>query len=443
MKHRRQFDLVVIGAEPCGLVAAACAAREGAACAIIETGLEAPLGPSAPAIPNFVWRRLDLHETALTVEPVSAYVSLFKNGDKFATYKNDRRTAEAVRSQDPGDGALWEDFVGEMRSHTERSLSFRDFLVDGETAGAAQTAHTPHLMTDAAMTDALVTVLNDYFQNDTLKAHLAAIAGAAFAIGGEEPGSRLAASSICGDDAWRIKNAQALSETLDHLCASLGVARIMSPIESIDRQDPRTFIIDLSDGDEVRTGALMASSSRIARAAGLQIDGDPSPIFADENVEAVVTFTLSSDAEPPAQDIAGDSAIYYIAENPDEVRAARDAVLEGRTPDNPPLVIEFAGREVVVRAPYCPRMLASDEGSREWTGQDRQLLGARVAQRLAEYLNGALDGIETTDVRLLHIAPDDLDRAPIETSSPIAAPEPDADEIGAAARLALKLVANG
>ena len=69
MTKRRQFDLIVIGAEPAGFAAAGCAAREGARTALIRTGDKSLRVASMPGVPDFfrggyrdLLHRIDTHD---------------------------------------------------------------------------------------------------------------------------------------------------------------------------------------------------------------------------------------------------------------------------------------------------------------------------------------------------------------------------------------------
>ena len=435
MKQRRQFDLVVFGAEPSGLAAAACAAKSGARCAVIKTGLEPTEVASAPHIPNFVWRQLDLQDTGLIVEPVSARVSLFEDGRSIATFPDHHRTREALLDKSPSDGALWIDFSDEMarkqRKNEKTPATICDRLADAE--------RRPTL--DSAETDPLTDILDDYFFDADLKTHLSTVAGIAFGLSGEEPGSGRALASLSMREAWPVKNGDILAMTMERVCERAGVERFSSAVRRMERVDARAIDIDFELGDDIRTRALMASSARLAVMAGLPLAGDTAALVNFENAEAYVSVKLADQPVRPDVDGAGDNTVFFIAESPDEIRAARDAVLEGRTPENPPLTFEFSEKEIIVRTPYCPKLLASEDGPREWTGQDRQVLGKQIVQRLGKYLNGALTNVQRTDVKIHGASELEPERRIATEAVELMAPEPDLDEIGAAARLALRLVA--
>ena len=433
MKNRRQFDLVVFGAEPAGLAAAACAARGGAKCAVIKTGFESSYSGSAPPVPNFVWRKLELHESGLKVSPVDAYVSLFEDGETIATFADDRRTQEQMLTAHPSDGALWMDFQAEMARK-------RDDCGDENSQFVASLAGGEALTLDSGATEAASDLLSDYFESDAVKTHLASVAMLAFGLGGEEPGSGSALASVSDKTAWRVNDGEILAMTLERVCERAGVERFASAVRRIEQHDPRTIDIDFELGDDIRTRAFMASSARVARAAGLRVKGGGTPLDDMETAEALISVKLEDTPKPPDGAETGETVIYYIAESEKELRDARDAVLEGRTPDTPPMTFELSDKEIIVRAPYCPRVLSTEDGPREWTGQDRQALGRQVVSRLGKYLNGALPMVQRTDVKLFGVAELEPER-PINADAPaINAPAPSVDEIGVAAKLAIELV---
>ncbi len=437
MKNRRQFDLVIFGADPGGFAAAACAARAGAVCAVVKTGHELMGAGSASTVPNFVWRQLDLHETDLVVEPIEARVSLLPDGGAVASFADDQRTEDELSKASPNDGALWADFKGEMRrKHARKKLPREEIFA----ALGATFAATPM---DGAPTDTLDAVLDDYFDSDAIKTHLAAVAGLAFGLGGEEPGSAYALASAVDRNAWRVKDGAGLLATLERVSEKAGVEHYDARARRIVRHDARHFDVELENAEILRAGALMASSPRIAWALGLKIKGDPSPLSNRENAEAMISVKLSQEILPPASAPEGVAATYYIMESAEEIRAARDAVLEGRIPDVAPISFELGDREILVRTSYCPKVLVSEDGPREWTGQDRQILGKQVVQRLERYLNGALDSVQRTDVKICGAADLEPEFALNDDAPAIAAPPPEVNEIAAAARLAMRLVANG
>ncbi|MEL7486821.1 MAG: FAD-binding protein, partial [Pseudomonadota bacterium] len=366
MKNRRQFDLVVFGAEPAGLAAAACAARAGAKCAVIKTGYEMGYAGAAPSVPNFVWRQLELHETGLSVAPVDALVSLFEDGRSIATFEDDRRTQDALLASHPSDGALWLDYQAELARRRAATCD-----QNGQFIASLSAPET--LSLDSATTDSVSDILADYFESDDLKTHLSTVAGLAFSLGGEEPGSGAALASVADADAWRVRDGEILAMTLERVCERAGVERFASAVASIEQHDPRTLDIDFELGDDIRTRALMASSARVARAAGLRVKGGAS-LDDVEAAEALISVKLAEAPKPPKTDAEGEAFIYYIGETEDALRDARAAVLEGRTPDEPPMSFEFSDHEIIVRTRYCPRVLHTEEGPREWTGQDRQAL---------------------------------------------------------------------
>lgn len=434
MKNHRHFDLVVLGAEPCGYVAAACAARAGASCAIVTTGTERPSLFATAAIPNAIWRRLDLHEAEFSAQDVTAHISLFEDGHAVATYPNEKETIDALSVNHPGDGALWTDFRQSMKQVTAMQSDTGDDLLS-----EFEEQHIPASM-QASRTDTVNTVLDDYFEQDALKAHLAAISGMTFGVGGEEPGSVFALASATDDAAWKTKNAQGIMEMLRRICEKHNVVEMTSPVRRIFKKGRGDFELAFELGDEIRASCLMTASTHVTKSLGLKSDRDLSALSVKENAEATINVKLSGKAKPPKKIENGEDAIFYIAESADEIRAARDAVLEGRTPETPPLMFEFGDKEIIVRTPFCPRLIETEDGPREWTGQDRQVLGKQVVDRLSKYLNGSLDGIQRTEVNMIGAGELDPENMLNEDTPVIPTPVSGANDIAAAADLAMRLI---
>ena len=74
----KAYDIIVIGDDEASLCAAAAAAQHGVHVAILSPPRKAMHSSQASfvAVPNFVWRRFDLHDYGLALEPASARVTL-------------------------------------------------------------------------------------------------------------------------------------------------------------------------------------------------------------------------------------------------------------------------------------------------------------------------------------------------------------------------------
>lgn len=179
----------------------------------------------------------------------------------------------------------------------------------------------------------------------------------------------------------------------------------------------------------------MASCALVGEAAGLRIVSPGTALLRRTGAEA--TISLRYDKRPK---LAGKSSHgrFHTAADRRQIARARVAMTEGRIPDEAPFTIEFVGKQVIVRAPYCPTRIRENGENREWTGQDRQIL-ARQAIDQIERLFGDIGTAREVEVTLGPDVASGLCRRSFATP-PIAAPSPSHDEVGAAATLAMEIV---
>lgn len=442
MKKKPPYDLLVIGAEPAGFAAAACAARQGANVGLIRAGEKKPRGGSNPGIPDFVWRKLNLQDAGLDVQPVSARVSLFEGGRSIATYASAGKTRDALEKTGGGDHHLWADFNDAL----SRLWSEGEDVARASAAGKEKSA--PLLAALCApqgaaaagrLTRSTSSLLEDFFASDELKTHLASVALAPFGLGGDEPGSGLALAALSEPAAWRMRGGakgRSLLEALEEAAKAAGVEIIEQRLRSVAAADNRARAVTLENGDVIRARHVMAASIDAAARADLDLAPAFSPLARRDG--AVADIRLRFQKAPPALE-AGKGAVYYLADSLGAIADARDAALEGRLIERMPISFEFNKDEIVVHAPYCPAFLKTENEIREWSEQDRQALGMQIVARLEPFLNGATKSVKRIDIRVTPAAPLPGD-APARA---ILAPPPGHDPIGAAARLALELVSGG
>lgn len=443
-RARKAFDLIVIGAEEAGLAAAACVARAGARAALVRRTAEQPPGASSPGVPDFVWRRLDLQETGIDAAPAGPVVSLFKDGKELATYRERERTALALAEQAAPGHHLWADFHVslEAMAREEGALIARSVVsaarqAAGPLLGAATGAGGAETL--ARLTAPARSVIDDYFDDEAMRAHLCNIALAPLGLAGDEAGSALALSSLSEPAAWRIRTGgrgPTLLKALEERCASAGVEIFDSKILRVEGADEKTRQVILENGETLRARRLMAASVGAAAEAGVPLTPALSPLARRSGAVADIRLRFS---KPPAPPTDHPDATYYLSDGPDALAQARDAALEGRFVERPPISFEFSEGDIVVRAPYCPDALVTEGESRDWTEQDRQAFGRQIVSRLAPYLNGAGRALRRIDVR---VASAGAHQGGDPAASAVA-PPPSHDPIGAAARLALDLVRDG
>ncbi|MFZ5615983.1 MAG: hypothetical protein ACOZAA_01490 [Pseudomonadota bacterium] len=417
MAQRETVDLLVIGADAAGLAAAACAARRGASTALAASGTELAEDGAVPEPPNFVWRLLDFHQYDLAFEPVAARTSLFADTPPLSTFDDERETARALGLRSAPLEHLWPAFVDEMKRQARAK--------DGERE--AGLAPSRHLSANAA--------LDDYFSDEDLKAHLIAAHVAPFGLAGDEAGS-VEALIGAGEHPRRRTAAGPLVDALKSAAASAGVDIAAGKLRSLAREGGKFWKAAMEDGREIRARRAMASSAFLGEAAGLRIAAGRAPLARRGGVEATIRIRYDRKPKLPPKEAA---ASYLAASGRAAIVRARNSMLEGRIDEDAPIAFEIRGKEIIARAPFCPARLEDNGELREWTGQDRQILGRQAAAIIERRLGTALGTVREIETT---IGPDvraGLKRRSFETP-PIPAPAPSDDPVGAAAALALEIV---
>lgn len=440
MSKRRPYGLIVVGAEVAGLAAAGCAAREGARVALLDTGDKPPQGASEPAVPDFVWRKLNLQDFGLDAKPIEARISLFPQGRALRTFQSMRKTQEELELCAPEDARLWAAFARELSRLREdgEAIARRSALgARGKNAPpaflGALTGQSGATLA-ARLTQRSRALLDDYFRDEALKIHLASIALSPFGLGGDEAGSALALGASDAPAAWRVRAGRkgpSVERALEEAALAAGAEIIEARIEELSFEEEKSACITLHNGEALRGRRVMAASLDAAARAHIAVAPAFSPLARRDGARAHVRLRLQKAATPSA---GARSAIYYLADSLSSFAEARDAVLEGRLYEKAPISFEYQKDEIIVDAPYCPAFLNSDGESREWTEQDRQALGRQIVERLSPFIEGGARAVKRIEVR---IAPS---VAPQGDRLGIAAPPPGHDPVGAAARLALDLI---
>ena len=442
MKQRRQFDLVIIGADAPGLAAAACAARAHAdialRVAVVRTGEEAPAGPATPGVPDFVWRRLDLHQSNLKAKPVEAMVSIFDETHTLATYQNPRRTARALEAAGADDNRLWTDYAdARTRAWAEAEALLRG-AAKGKSALLSELGGANGARLARRLTQSCADILDDHFDNEELKTHLASAALMPLGLAGDEPGSGLALASAGDPAAWRVTTGPkgpSLMKALEDACAAASVTIFDGAVRDIEILDEKNRAVILEGGETLKTPLVMTGSAANRTASRLGAAPSLSPLARRDGASAEVRVKLAKTATPPGEE---EDAIFFAAGSREALKVARDAALEGHLPDEPPIYFRFVKDEIVVTAPYCPAVLYTEDERRDWSEQDRQALGRRIVERLGAVLNGAVKNVRRVDVKIAarESAAAAVGAGPVR----LLAPPASHDEIGAAARLAMELV---
>lgn len=445
MKQRRQFDLVVIGADAPGLAAAACAARAhpevALKVALIRTGDEPPPGPVSPGVPDFVWRKLDLHLSSLKAKPIDAMVSLFDEGRTLSTGRNTRRTGRALEASGADPARLWADYIEAQASVLEEADGLQHAAAKGAAPILAALAAPKGVRLAERLTRTCGDMLDDHFASEELKLHLASAALMPLGLGGDEPGSALALAAFGDQAAWRVSTGDreaGLLKALEEVCATAGVVIFESAVRDIQVSDEKVRLVMLDNGEALKAPAVMAARASSEAAARLGAAPAFSPLARREGACAEVRVKF---ARPPAPPNGAGDALFFAAGSRETLKAARDAALEGRIPDEPPIYFRIVKDEIVVTAPYCPAALYADDERRDWSEQDRQALGRRIVERLGAVINGDMKNVRRIDVK---VSQREAGAGAVGAGpARLVVPPAGHDEIGAAARLAMELVRGG
>lgn len=414
MAQRPSIRLLVIGADAAGYAAAACAARSGAAVALTATGGETLPEGAVAEPPNFVWRLLDLHQYGLKFEQPAPKTSLFGDGKAPLSTSDDAgSTGEKLAARDASLEYLWPAFVEQTKRGEAGALTGRTL-----DCGRYQSANA---------------ALDDWFADEDLKTHLVCALVSPFGLAGDEAGS--VAALFAGAVSPRRLAAASLFDILKTAAESAGVETAPGRLVALTRGDGKTFTAAMDDGREIRAKAAMASSALIGEAAGLRIAAKGSPLLRRSGAEA--TIRIRYDRKPKIAAKAM-SAGYFTAPDRAAMRRARNNMLEGRIDEDSPLSFEIRGKEIIARAPFCPARLRENGELRDWTGQDRQILGRQAAATIAKRL-GSVGTVRDIEVAIGADAASGLKRRTFH-ASPIPAPPPSHDAIGAAAALALEIL---
>lgn len=404
MSDRASIDFLVIGADAAGFAAAAVAAKSGARVAIASTGHEAIVPGLAIEPPDFVWRMLDLHLYGLKLEAPAAHISLF-DGDALATDADTAKTSQLLAAREPSLEHLWPAFIA-------------------EAGGGADTFLSAHEL------------LDDHFADEALKTHLVSSFVAPFGLAGDEAGSA-AALAFAASCARRRVPAATLHDALKEAATKAGVEALGGRVTGLSRGDAKSLRVMLDNGREIRARRLMASTAPGAEAAGLLVDAGASPLLRRAGAEALIVIRY--DKRPAAEEVR-QAGVFHTAQSAAEIGLARDAMIDGRIEDAPVLSFTVNGKEIIARAAFAPAQLRENGELREWTGQDRQILGRNAAAVIAKRLDGRVGSVREIEVTIGADVAAGLRRRAFGLRA-VRAPEPSDDEIGAAARLALELVA--
>lgn len=440
------LDVLVVGSDEASLCAAACAARGGARVGLLRSKPEGKRqsGASVSAVPNAVWRRLDLQDYGVSLEPVSARISLMEEGESVATYASVRQTGAALAANGAKDHLLWSSFVDDM-ARLHRTADLNDAVTGSPNGVEPLTGlleNPRRLAAVGQLTGTCADLLDDFFSDDRLKAHLAACSVGRAGLGGRELGAALEVPQSLDDDAWRVRSTAdgaSLHAVLEKICTDSGVEYFEGALVSISAEGGKHKTIDITGGVKLKSRCVFFATPEAAASAGIETPA--SPLTAQNKVTASMRFKLRKSVKPPAGD---KDAIFFILDNIDDLQTARDCVVDGQLPESLPVEFEFARNgDLIARTHYCPKAFREEGEWRDWTGQDRQAVAARITQRLASRMSALPAAIKKSKIEF--IGADESGRNTPTLASPglVVIQPSHHNTIGAAVQLLDRVLAHG
>ncbi len=439
------FDVLVVGSDEASLCAAACAARGGARVGLLRQKQSSKSQPiaSISAVPNAVWRRLDLQDFGVSLDPVSARATLLPEDKAVVTYDSARKTGDALAAEGVDDHLLWSAFLDDMKQ-LKRTARLDDMTTTGVNGTAPLVSlleDTQRLAAIGQVTGSCTAQLDDYFSDPELKAHLAAHAMGRVGLGGKELGAALELAEAMDDTAWRVRangGNKPLFSALEKVCAESGVEFFEGTLVSVTADGNKHKSVNITGDQKVKTRWVFFATPEAAVSAG--IDRPASPIASGGMVTALMRFKLKKPMTPPTAD---ENAVFFILDDIEELQEARDSVIDGQLPETLPVEFEFAANgDVVARTQYCPKAFREENEWREWTGQDRQALAARITQRLSSRMKNFSKAIKKSSIDMIGAETPSSDV--IDSSPELFVIQPNhQNSIGAAVRLLDKVLAHG
>lgn len=454
----QRYDALVIGAGVNGLTAAAYLADAGLSVLVLERnsdiGGAAALGEFAPgfsaprypspgaAISPAIVRDLDLYRHGLNLVRSDGGVSLFPDGRYVASYRNESVQRRELARHSHRDGDAWLRFSRDM----QRAAAWLDPLLSEPPAdpvarsfpgarGAASLLRrldetgTEELYSDVRLwTLSIADYLDQYFESEQIKAHLAAPALVGAPLGPCAPATAIRLSSLWLGENGTSRGAPAIvhpqggGAALAGALAGATVARggeirLDAEVTEITLMSGAATGVVLADGEEIR-GRMILSDLDLKRSfLGLFQWKDLPENF----VDAVGTFrsrgtgarlNLALDARPSFPTVPEDCPAVLgglrIPGTFEQLEQASDTCMQREVPRTPlldvsiPTLIDPAcappDRHVMsVAIQYVPQ-----EPRGGWTAERRERLAEETIDRLAVHSPGLKDLVSAYDLATPH-----------------------------------------
>ncbi|MGH8302740.1 MAG: phytoene desaturase family protein [Steroidobacteraceae bacterium] len=460
-RGRGQPDAVVVGAGHNGLVAACFLARAGLSVQVLERNPY--IGGAAVSrrlydgftysncsyvcslLRTEIIRALDLPVHGLQIIPYEGGCTLMRNGGHFALYDNHDALRREIARHSRRDAEAYDRFTRDMLRHCRfikplllrappdptsfKPRDLRELLYLGRHFG--RLGEDRMYETLRFWTLSCADLLDEYFESEIVKAHLAGSSIIGTALGPRSPGTAYVLlhhymGSIDGTvGAWGFARGgmgaitQALAAALT---ASGGSIRCDAPVQRILTRNGRAAGIVLENGEEVP--AKLVVSNMDVRRTFLDVM-DPAEL-PEEFVRRVRQFkirgssgklNIALDGLPRFPAIpAGSPCVrgdMHVTDSIDMLERAYDDWKEGRWSQRPYLDILIPSQIDPTMAPpgkhymsvfvqYCPYRLAGGP----WTDEKRASFGRTVIDSIAEHSPGFRDLILHAEIR----TPADIER---------------------------------
>ena len=403
------YDVCVIGDDAASRFAAAAASRSGANVALVPLAREkTPPRVSISEIPNALWRRLDLHDFGLKIEPASARVSLMGDDNSCTTYRDQQETEDYFLTSGLDPEFMWADLLDEMAALAPMA----DLLSMDEAPIHALFSTNLATQSDILRsTQSCNDLIAEFFNASPLSTHICAHALSTTGLGGSEPGSAISVCDFLDETTWPARiggGVDALDEALKEACEKYNVKTLQGPVVRVVNGPGKSMTLELAGELLIKTSRIFFADPVMAEHAGYAVSFGPTE--AVNAAEGVLRLKLKKKISPK---VADRQAVFEVVDDIKELVGAREKALMGTLSERVPLTFEFAeDGALIARTRYVPSRLHDDEGWRDWTGQDRQILKKAMIDRLCEALPELKENIRASDLYLEGTTTND-DSAPI------------------------------